>query len=65
MFYKIGNHIINLDKVTDIYVEDSQIKVVMENKTSYSIFIGDVDTKLTVNTIFKDICSLSGKTYHF
>lgn len=65
MFYKIGNHIINLDKVTDIYVEDSQIKVAMENKTSYSIFIGDVDTNLTVNTIFKDICSLNGKTYHF
>ena len=55
MFYRIRNHIFNLNEVTDIHIDSGHIIVDMKNKISYNIYSGTVDLRDLMDKIQKDL----------
>ena len=56
MFYRIRNHIFNLNEVTDIHINNGHIITVdMKNKISYNIYSGTVDLNDLMDKIQKDL----------
>ena len=56
MFYRIRNHIFNLNEVTDIHIDnDGYIIVDMKNKCSYTISSGTIDLRDLMDKIQKDL----------
>lgn len=55
MFYRIRNHIFNLDEVTDIHISNGHIIVDMKNKISYNICSGTIDMNALMDKIQDDL----------
>ena len=56
MFYRIRNHIFNLNEVTDIHINNGHIITVdMKNKISYNIYSGTIDLNDLMDKIQKDL----------
>ena len=58
MFYRIRNHIFNLDRVIDIHIEDDFIIINMDNGTNFSISLNGVDSSKLMDRIQLDLHTL-------
>ena len=55
MFYRIRNHIFNLDRVIDIHIEDDFIIISMDNGINVNISIKDIDSSKLMDKIQSDL----------
>ena len=59
MFYRIRNHIFNLNEVTDIHTnKNGYIIVDMKNNSRYIIPATNIDINALMDKIQKDLCTL-------
>ena len=63
MFYRIRNHIFNLDRVIDIHVEGEFLVIDMDNGTNFSISLKDIDSSMLMDKIQSDLRILYGGNY--
>lgn len=58
MFYRIRNHIFNLDRVIDIHVEGEFVVINMDNGTNFSISLNGIDSNKLMDRIQVDLPTL-------
>ena len=58
MFYRIRNHIFNLDRVIDIHIEDDFIIIDMDNGTNFSISLNGINSSMLMDKIQADLRTL-------
>lgn len=55
MFYRIRNHIFNLDRVIDIHIEGEFLIINMDNGTNFSISLNGIDSGRLMDKIQLDL----------
>jgi len=58
MFYRIRNHIFNLDRVVDIYICGDFIIINLDNGTNVNISLDGIDSSKLMNKIQLDLHTL-------
>ncbi len=58
MFYRIRNHIFNLNRVVDIHIKGDIIIINMDNGTNVNISLNGIDSSMLMNKIQSDLCTL-------
>jgi len=58
MFYRIRNHIFNLNRVVDIHVKGNIIIISMDNGTNVNISLDGIDSGKLMDKIQSDLCTL-------
>ena len=58
MFYRIRNHIFNLDRVIDIHIEGDFIIINMDNGTNFSISLNGINSGKLMDRIQLDLHTL-------
>lgn len=58
MFYRIRNHIFNLDRVIDIYIKGDIIIISMDNGTNVNISLNGIDSSMLMDKIQLDLHTL-------
>lgn len=58
MFYRIRNHLFNLDRVIDIHIEGDFIVINMDNGTNFSISLNGIDSNKLMDRIQVDLPTL-------
>ena len=58
MFYRIRNHIFNLDRVVDIYISGGIITINMDNGTNINISLNGIDSSKLMDKIQLDLQTL-------
>lgn len=60
MFYRIRNHIFNLDRVIDIHIKGDFVVINMDNGTNFNISLKDIDSSELMDKIQSDLHILYG-----
>ena len=55
MFYRIRNHIFNLDRVVDIHIKGDIIIINMDNGTNVNISLNGIDSGMLMDKIQSDL----------
>lgn len=55
MFYRIRNHIFNLDRVVDIHIEGEFLIVNMDNGANINISLNGIDSGMLMDKIQSDL----------
>ena len=63
MFYRIRNHIFNLDRVIDIHIKGEFLIVDMDKSANVNISIKDIDSSKLMDKIQSDLHTLYGGNY--
>ena len=58
MFYRIRNHIFNLDRVVDICIKGDFIIISMDNGANVNISLNGIDSSMLMDKIQKDLQTL-------
>ena len=58
MFYRIRNHIFNLDRVININIEGEFLVIDMDNGTNFSISLNGIDSSKLMDKIQLDLPTL-------